>query len=332
MFPLRLVVVVFCIVSSSGLLLDGSTKSPQAEKVMSDSQFTNLLTFIFEEQKSREQLENVVQRLKQELTSKGDSFGRIKQDINGLKLVNSVTDLHSVFDLENNTNQLEIKVQNTENSIQTILSSSNARSQDIMGLLNKIKETDNMTLHLENEITKSNDKLSVAVADINSRKQDFIALLSKTEETNNKLKSLEVNIKNQTHYLETNFMNTVSQCQNISSIKKDILNNVEHLHSFNDTLLKLNRISNREIKGNLPGFYLISVYVATDANAVGYYTVYKNNEPIATAYRHPNSYINTVDAIVTERLRTNDTVYIQNGPEIYVRGGYQSCFSIIQIE
>ncbi|CAC5364439.1 unnamed protein product [Mytilus coruscus] len=440
MFLLKLVVVVFCFVSSGGFLLDGSTKSPQAQSVMSDSHFTTLLTFIFEERKSREKLENVVQRLKQQLTSFGNcnckgaevtdalknntdqlqndldllrkdfsalqlqcaqfdkrlstseaNTGRLKQDITGLKLVNSVTDLHSVFNLENKTNQLEIKVQNTENTIQTILSSANVRSQDIIGLLNKIKATDNMTLHLENEIKKSNGKLSIAVADINSRKQDFIALVSKTEDTNDKLKSLES--KPMSKYY---------------SIEKDVMNNVQHLQNgLNDTSLKLNRISNRAVlsarasggtvasfavipfkhvhtahglndltsirtegkftceKSGLylssrlpssitlsaktiilfkqvhnshgiidlisirnngkftcdkPGFYFISVYVATDANVVGYYTVYKNNEPIATAYRHPNSYIIIVATIVTERLRTNDTVYIQNGPEIYVRG------------
>lgn len=299
MFPLSIVVVVLSIVTSNGLLLDGSTKSPQAENIMSNGHFATLLTFIFEERKSRERLENVVQQLKQELISKGDNFKncsckdtdvtdvsknnteqlqkdldllrkdfnalqlqfaqlesrlstseaiaeRLKQDMTGLKLVNSVTDLHSVFNLENKTNMLEIKVQNTETSIQTILSSANVRSQDMIGLLNKIRETDNMTLHLENEIKKSNDKLGVAVVDINSRKQDFIALVSKTEDTNNKLKSLEAYIKNQSHYMETNFTNTVTQCQNITALKKDIMNNVQHLQNgLNDTLLKLNRISNR---------------------------------------------------------------------------------------
>lgn len=72
MFPLSIVVVVLSIVTSNGLLLDGSTKSPQAENIMSNGHFATLLTFIFEERKSRERLENVVQQLKQELISKGD--------------------------------------------------------------------------------------------------------------------------------------------------------------------------------------------------------------------------------------------------------------------
>lgn len=182
-------VLGFSFVSSSAFLLDGSTKSPQAEIGMSDSHFTTLMTLFLEERKSREQLQNFVLRLQQELTSKVDSVcncdckgsdltdqlnnkthqlqseldliqknfnalqlkctrldkrlstteittGRLQHDIDGLKQLKSVTDLQAVSNLENRTNHIEVKVQSTEQSIQTIVSSANARSQKIIGLLN----------------------------------------------------------------------------------------------------------------------------------------------------------------------------------------------------
>ncbi|CAG2243112.1 unnamed protein product [Mytilus edulis] len=140
-----------------------------------------------------------------------NTTGRLQHDIEGLKQLKGLADLHAIFNIENKTKHLEIKVQNTEQSIQTILSSANARSQDIIGLLNKIKANDNMTLHLENEIKKSNGRLNTAVSDINSRKQDVIALVNKTEATNHQLQSLKVFMKNETHNLESNITNKVSQ-------------------------------------------------------------------------------------------------------------------------
>ncbi|VDI68542.1 Hypothetical predicted protein [Mytilus galloprovincialis] len=324
MFPLSIVVVVLGIVSSNGLLLYGSTKSPQAENIMSNGHFATLLTFIFEERKSRERLENVVQQLKQELISKGDNFkncsckdtdvtdrlqqeltskvdsvgncnckgpdltdqlnnhtnrlqdeldflrkdfnalqlqcaqldkrlattknttGRLQHDMDGLKQLKGVVDLQTVFNLENKTNHLEIKLQNIEQSMQTIMSSANARSQDIIGLLNRIKATDNMTLHLENELQKSNGRLYTIVSDINSRKQDVLALVNKTEATNHQLKSLEVIMKNERHNLESNINITISQ--SITAVKKEMMNNVQHLQfGLNDTLSKLDRMSNRVV-------------------------------------------------------------------------------------
>ncbi|XP_071122918.1 putative leucine-rich repeat-containing protein DDB_G0290503 [Mytilus edulis] len=423
MISIIFVVFGFSIVSSDGFLLDGSTKSPQAEIGISDSHFTTLMKLFLEERESREKLQNFVLRLQQELTSKVDSVGncnckgaditdelknntkrlqneldllqkdfnalqlhcvkldkrlsttenttgRLQHDIDGLKQLKSVTDLQAVSNLENRTNHIEVKVQNTEQSIQTIVSSANARSQDIIGLLNKIKATDNMTLHLENEIKKSNGRLNTAVSDINSRKQDVIALVNKTEATNHQLKLLEVFMKNETHNLESNINNTISQ--SITAVKKGMMNNVQHLQfGLNDTLSKLDRMSNRVVlsarltfggtvaasavipfkrvhtshginditsirnEGKFtcekPGLYLISVFVATNANDAGYYNVYKNSQVVAIAYRHQQSYVITFTAIVTERLQTNDTVFVRNGPEMYVYAPYESTFSIIQI-
>ncbi|CAG2196858.1 unnamed protein product [Mytilus edulis] len=177
-------------------------------------------------------------------------------------------------------------------------------------------------------------------------------------------------MKNETHNLESNINNKISQ--SITAVKKEMMNNVQHLQfGLNDTLSKLDRMSNRVVLsawlsgetvassavipfkqvhtshginditsiGNegkftceKSGLYLISVYVATNANAAGYYYhVYKNNQRVATAYRHPQSYIITVTVIVAERLQTNDTVYVKNAQQMYVYGGSKSAFSIIQI-
>lgn len=95
-------------------------------------------------------------QLDKRLATTENTTGRLQHDMDGLKQLKGVADLQIVFNLENKTNHLEIKVQNTEQSMQTIMSSANARSQDIIGLLNRIKATDNMTLHLENELQKSN--------------------------------------------------------------------------------------------------------------------------------------------------------------------------------
>ena len=101
-----------------------------------------------------------------------------------------------------------------------------------------------MTLHLENEIKKSNGRLNTAVSDINSRKQDVIALVNKTVATNHQLKSLEVFMKNETHNLESNINITISQ--SITAVKKEMMNNVQHLQfGLNDTLSTLDKISNR---------------------------------------------------------------------------------------
>lgn len=80
-----------------------------------------------------------------------------------------------------------------------------------------------------------------------------------------------------------------------------------------------------------PGLYLISVYVATNVNSNGYFFVYKNDQAIAEVYRHPQLFVITLTAIVSERLNINDTVYVSNGPEMYVFGAYDSTFSIVQI-
>ncbi|XP_071122613.1 putative leucine-rich repeat-containing protein DDB_G0290503 [Mytilus edulis] len=308
-------------------------------------------------------------QLDKRLATTENTTGCLQHDMDGLKQLKGVADLQTVFNLENKTNHLEIKVQNTEQSMQTIMSSANARSQDIIGLLNRIKATDNMTSHLENELQKSNGRLNTAVSDINSRQQDVLALVNKAEATTHQLKSLEVFMKNETHNLESNMNSTISQ--SITAVKKDMMNDVQHLQfGLNDTLSKLDRMSNRVVlsartsvgtvaasavipfkqvhishginditsirnEGKFTceksGLYLISVYVATNANAAGYYYVYKNNQVVATAYRHPQSYIITLTAIVTERLQTNDTVFVRNGPEMYVYGGSESAFSIIQI-
>ncbi|XP_063398954.1 uncharacterized protein LOC134683577 [Mytilus trossulus] len=422
MISIIFVVFGFSIVSSSGFLLDGNTKSPQAEIGMSESHFTTLMTLFLEERKSREQLQTFVLRLEQELTRKVDSAGncnckgpdktdqfnndtnrlqteldflrkdfnalqlhceqldkrqsttentteRLQHDIDGLKQLKGVADLQAVFNLANKTNHLEVKVQNTEQSIQTIMSSANARSQDIIGLLNKIKATDNMTLHLENELQKSNGRLNTVVNDINSRKQDVLALVNKTEATNHQLKSLEVFMKNETHNLESNITNKLNL--SITSVKRDMINNVQHLQSgLNDTLSKLDGMSNRAVLSawtsgaTLPpstvipfntvhtshgihdlmsikndgkftceksGLYLISVFVTTSSNSNGYFDVYKNEKLISRAFRHPHLYLLTFTAIVTERVQTNDTVYVKNGQEMDVYGGTYSAFSIIQI-
>ncbi|XP_071122919.1 uncharacterized protein [Mytilus edulis] len=227
-----------------------------------------------------------------------------------------------------------------------------------------------MTLHLENEIKKSNGRLNTAVSDINSRKQDVIALVNKTVATNHQLKSLEVFMKNETHNLESNINITISQSITAVK-KEMMNNVQHLQFGLNDTLSTLDKISNRVVlsaqltssetvaattvipfkevrtshgihdltsirnEGKFicekSGVYLISVFVSTNTDNNGYYYVYKNNEYIAKAYRHPKSYYLTFTAIVTERLQTNDIVYVQNGPEMLVFGGVQSAFSIIEI-
>ncbi|CAC5401691.1 unnamed protein product [Mytilus coruscus] len=188
------------IFSISGFLLD-STKSAQAENVMSESHFITLLKILVDERKSREQLENVVLRLQQELSNKVSNSGHCNcksaeiteelknntqqlktklgylrkefdtlqfhfgqfdkhlsstgaftelptQDTGGLKELKGVADLGAILELENKTNHLEVKVYNIEHSLQNILSDANARSEKLVGIVNKIKAIDNLTFCL----------------------------------------------------------------------------------------------------------------------------------------------------------------------------------------
>lgn len=80
------------------------------------------------------------------------------------------------------------------------------------------------------------------------------------------------------------------------------------------------------------GLYLISVFVSTFKNSNGYFIVYKNNDTIMTAFRHPQSYVLTATAIAIEQLEISDTVYVLNGPEMHVYSGTYSVFTINQIQ
>lgn len=124
------------------------------------------------------QVINAQIQLKQILTE--NSSRRLEKDITGLKQLQSVSDLQTILVLQNKTNNIEMKQQQTENTLQSVLSSANARSQDFLALLNKLKISDNRTIQLQGEINSTNSRLNLTVSNLKRRMENRLQSMQGT--------------------------------------------------------------------------------------------------------------------------------------------------------
>lgn len=124
------------------------------------------------------QVINAQIQLKQILTE--NSSRRLEKDIKGLKQLQSVSDLQTILVLQNKTTNIEMKQQQTENTLQSVLSSANARSQDFLALLSKLKISDNRTIELQSELHNTNKRLNLTDSNLNSRVENQMQTLQGT--------------------------------------------------------------------------------------------------------------------------------------------------------
>lgn len=117
-------------------------------------------------------------KLKQVLAE--NSSRTLEKDVTGLKQIQCVSDLKTVLVLQNKTINIEMKQQQTENTLQSVLSSANARSQDFLALLNKLKVTDNRTIELQSELHITNNRLNLTTSNLNRRLENRMQTLQGT--------------------------------------------------------------------------------------------------------------------------------------------------------
>ncbi|CAG2185288.1 unnamed protein product [Mytilus edulis] len=181
--------------SISGFLLD-STKSPQAENGISESHFTTLLKLLVDERKSREQLENVVLRLQQELSNKVSSSDHC-----------NCKSAEITEELNNNTEQLKTELGYLRKEFDTLqlqcgqfdkhVSSNRAyteRPTQGTGDLKELKGTadletilglENKTNHLEVKVYNMELSLQSIVSGANARSKKLIGIVNKIKATDN---------------------------------------------------------------------------------------------------------------------------------------------------
>ncbi|VDI79595.1 Hypothetical predicted protein [Mytilus galloprovincialis] len=201
-------------------------------------------------------------------------------------------------------------------------------------MLNKLKENDNLTIQMQAEIQNTNNLLNQSVINLNLANKHQIMRGDLTlKEMQNKWQVMNSSIDSiiqQMAQMSNRVVLTVRS--NGGTFPSGAILPFKQVHTSKGIKDLISVKNEGKFKCEKSGFYLISAYVSTTTSSSGYYYIYKNNAYIAIGYRHQQSYGLTSTVIVTEQLQVNDTVYVKNGPEMYVYDGTQSVFSIIQIE
>ena len=78
------------------------------------------------------------------------------------------------------------------------------------------------------------------------------------------------------------------------------------------------------------GLYLVAAYSQSDSDD-GAFDVYKNDKKIADAAFSRPTYYQTVTAIVSVSLNTNDKVYVKKHRNFHDYPKFESCLTIIQL-
>ncbi|CAC5364440.1 unnamed protein product [Mytilus coruscus] len=273
------------------------------------------------------QVINAQIELKQVLTE--NNSRNLEKDITGLKQLQSVSDLQTILMLQNKTTNMEIKQQQTENTLQSVLSSANARSQDFIALLNKLKISDNRTIQLQGEMTNTNNRLNLTVSKLNRR------LENQMQKSYSTLNSSINNVQNTLDSAITQ----LAQISNRAVLSVDAVGGTVPRYGvipFKSVYTShgVKNLTSVRTSGKFicedAGTYLISVFVSTGSHVPGYYNIYINAGSIAYAYTDYESYQHTSSAAIVTNLHKGDTIFIRNGPEIIVQNN-GSNLSIIQI-
>lgn len=273
------------------------------------------------------QVINAQIKLKQVLTE--NTSRNLEKDIIGLKQLQSVSDLQTILLLQNKTTNIEMKQQQAENTLESVISSANARSQDFLALLNKLKISDNRTLELQVEIHNANSNLNLTAANFNRRLEHQMQIMQGN--LNSSLDNVHKILDSATTQLakisNRAILSVYAVHGTVPSGGVLPFTSVLTSHGIKDlTSIK----TNGKFTFETAGIYLISVFVTTKSSVQGFYSIKINNKQIAYAYNDNESYYHTSSANIVISLHKGDTVMITNGPEMLVQS-IGSHLSIIQI-
>ncbi|CAC5366354.1 unnamed protein product [Mytilus coruscus] len=149
-----------------------------------------------------------------------------------------------------------MKQQQTEIMLQSVLSSANARSQDFLALLNKLKISDNRTIELQSELHNTSNRFNLTVSNLNRR-----------------FKKSNAGNAHDSEFFLTVLSAQLTSSGTVASYADIPFKQVQTSHGIHD-LTSIRK--DGKFTCEKPGLYLISVCVTTNANSNGYYYVYKN--------------------------------------------------------